>query len=218
MPALSLALLGVLAAAAGIQLAVQARRVGSSRIRVAGPPQLLGASLVAAAFAAVGIGAILDLSGALAPLDVVDGTIGHVAGIALWIGGATLARTAQLNMGPSWRIGVDDSERPSLVTSGPFLLVRNPIYTGLFAMFAGWGLLDANLVSIAGLPLAIAGFEVIVRALEEPYLLRLGGDAYLRYARRTGRFVPAIGRGIAGTQPTGTARATRRAGPPRSPS
>jgi protein-S-isoprenylcysteine O-methyltransferase Ste14 len=218
MPVLSLVLLGVLGTSAGIQLLVQARRVGSSRIRIAGPPQFVGALLVAAAFAAVSAGAVLDLSGGLAPLDAMDGTVCHLAGIALWVAGAALARSAQLNMGPSWRIGVDESERPILVVSGPFQLVRNPIYTGLFAMFAGWALLDPNIVSIAGLPLAIVGFEVIVRALEEPYLLRLGGDAYLTYASRTGRFVPAIGRGIAGTQPPGSGRATGRAAPPRSPS
>jgi protein-S-isoprenylcysteine O-methyltransferase Ste14 len=199
MAVLSLVLLGVLAASAGAQLVVQGRRVGSSRLQIDGGAQILGASLVAAAFAGVAVGAALDLAGALTPLAVLDVPAGHAAGIALWLGGAALARTAQLNMGPSWRIGVDDSERPELVTSGPFRLIRNPIYTGLFAMFAGWGLLDPNVLSIAGLPLAIAGFEVIVRGLEEPYLARSGGDAYLSYAKQTGRFVPAIGRGIAGT-------------------
>jgi protein-S-isoprenylcysteine O-methyltransferase Ste14 len=214
MAALSLLLLGALAASAGIQLVVQARRVGSGRIRIEGPAQIAGASLVTAAFATVAVGAILDLTGILAPVAALDGSAGHIAGIALWVGGAALARAAQLNMGPAWRIGVDDSERPDLVMSGPFRLVRNPIYTGLFAMFAGWSLLNPNIVAMTGLPLAIAGFEIIVRALEEPYLLRLGGDAYLDYAKRTGRFVPAIGRGIAGTQAT----ATGRNAPPRSPS
>ncbi len=199
MPVLSLILLGVLAVSAGIQLVIQARRVGSSRVRIEGPAQIVGTLLVTAAFAGVALGAILDLTGALSPLDALDGAASRIAGIVLWILGAALARTAQLDMGPSWRIGVDDSEHPDLVTSGPFRLIRNPIYTGLFAMFAGWGLLDPTVVSMTGLPLAIAGFEVIVRALEEPYLLRLGGEPYLRYAERTGRFVPAIGRRTAGT-------------------
>jgi protein-S-isoprenylcysteine O-methyltransferase Ste14 len=199
MAALSLVLLGVLAASAGIQLVLQARRVGSGRIRIEGSAQIVGTLLATTAFAAVTVGAILQLSSPLTPLASLDRTAAHIAGVILWVGGAALARSAQLNMGPAWRIGIDDSEHPDVVTSGPFRLIRNPIYTGLFAMFAGWGLINPTVVSMAGLPLAIAGFEVIVRALEEPYLLRRGGDAYLDYARRTGRFVPAIGRGIAGT-------------------
>jgi protein-S-isoprenylcysteine O-methyltransferase Ste14 len=34
---------------------------------------------------------------------------------------------AQLAMGDSWRIGVDESEKTELVTAGPFAVVRNPI-------------------------------------------------------------------------------------------
>lgn len=196
MAGLSLALLGVLALSAGVQLIIQARRVGSSRIRIEGPQQLAGTLLVAAAFAGVALGAILDLAGTLSPLAGLDGAVSHVAGASLWVLGAALARASQLTMEASWRIGVDESERLALVTWGPFRFVRNPIYTGLFAMFAGWALLNANVVSMMGLPLAVAGFEIVVRALEEPYLARRGGNAYRRYAERTGRFVPAIGRGI----------------------
>jgi protein-S-isoprenylcysteine O-methyltransferase Ste14 len=33
-----------------------------------------------------------------------------------------------------------------------------------------------------------------VRAVEEPYLLSVHGDAYATYAARVGRFVPGVGR------------------------
>lgn len=35
---------------------------------------------------------------------------------------------AQIAMGNSWRIGVDPTERTTLVTNGPFALVRNPTF------------------------------------------------------------------------------------------
>jgi protein-S-isoprenylcysteine O-methyltransferase Ste14 len=150
--------------------------------------------LTGVAFGAVAGGAILDLADVLVPDDVLDATAGHAAGIALWVFGAGLARTAQLTMGSSWRMGVDETERLELITSGPFRVVRNPIYTGLFAMFAGWALLVPNWVSLAALPLAIAGFELLVRRVEEPYIHRLHGEPFGRWASATGRFVPGVGR------------------------
>jgi protein-S-isoprenylcysteine O-methyltransferase Ste14 len=40
----------------------------------------------------------------------------------------------------------------------------------------------------------LAGLEIQVRLVEEPYLIRVHGDAYRTYAARTGRFVPGVGR------------------------
>jgi protein-S-isoprenylcysteine O-methyltransferase Ste14 len=51
-----------------------------------------------------------------------------------------------------------------------------------------------NTVSLAGLVVTIAAIELQVRAVEEPYLLRVHGDAYARYAAAVGRFLPGIGR------------------------
>ena len=42
--------------------------------------------------------------------------------------------------------------------------------------------------------MCIAGLEIQTRAVEEPYLRELHGKAYARYAARTGRFVPGVGR------------------------
>jgi protein-S-isoprenylcysteine O-methyltransferase Ste14 len=44
------------------------------------------------------------------------------------------------------------------------------------------------------LVLVIASLEIQVRRVEEPYLLATHGEAYRRYASRTGRFVPGLGR------------------------
>jgi protein-S-isoprenylcysteine O-methyltransferase Ste14 len=48
-----------------------------------------------------------------------------------------------------------------------------------------------SLDAFVGLFVAI---ELQVRAVEEPYLLQMHGDAYADYAVRVGRFVPAMGR------------------------
>ncbi len=40
----------------------------------------------------------------------------------------------------------------------------------------------------------LIALEIQVRLVEEPYLQRVHGEAYRRYAARTGRFMPWIGR------------------------
>jgi len=97
-------------------------------------------------------------------------------------------------MGESWRGDVDASIRTPLVTRGPFRLVRNPIFSGAALTATGLALVVPNVLSLAMLVLFVAGLEIQVRLVEEPYLLRVHGDAYRRYAERTGRFLPGVGR------------------------
>jgi len=96
-------------------------------------------------------------------------------------------------MGASWRIGVDESERTDLVTGGPFAIVRNPIYSGVIPLVLGLMLLAPNPVTIAAFAALVAAFEIQVRLVEEPHLLRAHPDAYRDYASRVGRFVPGVG-------------------------
>lgn len=121
----------------------------------------------------------------------------HALGAALAIVGIAGALVAQLAMGRSWRIGVDERERTALVTSGPFAFVRNPIFTFMGVSQAGFALLVPNAVGLGALALLAVGIELHVRFVEEPYLLRTHGDAYARYAASTGRFLPGIGRALA---------------------
>lgn len=125
-------------------------------------------------------------------LDVPHGL--HVAGAALAVLGIAGALVAQLAMGPSWRIGIDAHERTALVTSGPFALVRNPIFSFLCVFALGLLAVVPNALALAACALTAVGIELHVRAVEEPHLARLHGDDYRRYAARVGRFVPGVGR------------------------
>lgn len=104
---------------------------------------------------------------------------------------------AQLAMGDSWRIGVDTSERTELVTGGPFEIVRNPIFTAMLAAALGLTLLVPNVLALVGFVALLIGLELHVRLVAEPYLLRTHGGRYRRYAGRTGRFMPGLGRRVA---------------------
>ena len=107
-------------------------------------------------------------------------------------GVATL--TAQLDMGSSWRIGVDAEERTDLVTHGAFRLVRNPIFTAMSGFAIGTAIAVPSRLTRVAAAAVLAGIEAQVRLVEEPYLTSVHGEEYLRYAQRVGRFVPGVGR------------------------
>jgi protein-S-isoprenylcysteine O-methyltransferase Ste14 len=190
-------LLLYLALAFGVRVAVALRTTGGTgiaRLRGAPPLELLGGALFAGAMA-MGIAApILVLNDVIEPIDGLDQTPFHAIGFAC--AGAGIAGTflAQMAMGASWRIGVDESDRTDLVTGGVFSLCRNPIYTFMLIAWTGLALLVPTWLSIASVPAGILAFEVQVRLVEEPYLMRTHGEAFRAYASRVGRFVPGVGR------------------------
>ena len=118
----------------------------------------------------------------------------HRIGITLALLGLGGAFWAQLAMGRSWRIGVDPNERTDLVTDGIFRWVRNPIYSGLLLYCGGMILVLPTAWAVFAAGALWLGIQLHVRYAEEPYLLRVQGEPYRRYAARVGRFVPGVGR------------------------
>jgi len=130
----------------------------------------------------------------LVPLSVLRSTALEATGIVIAVGGFVAAEWAVMTMAETWRLRVDTSEQVRLVTTGPFGLVRNPVYTGIIATMFGITLMVANLVAILGWIMLVVGLEFQVRLLEEPYLRRLHDKDFDDYASRVGRFVPGLGR------------------------
>jgi protein-S-isoprenylcysteine O-methyltransferase Ste14 len=199
MPGLALGLWAVLGALTLVGRALlQLRRTGSTGIAgPSGPPgsiEWTGGLLFVVALALGVAAGLLDLWDVVDPIAALDTTAVHVAGLILFALGLGGTIAAQLAMGRSWRVGVNETERTELVTGGPFKLVRNPIYSAMVPAVAGLTLLVPSVVALLGLALLVAAFEIQVRLVEEPHLLRAHGDAYAAYAQRVGRFVPVLGR------------------------
>jgi protein-S-isoprenylcysteine O-methyltransferase Ste14 len=141
------------------------------------------------------------LTGARRPqwvrLLVADGGALHqalqVAGAVLIVGGLVLFAAAQLNLGASWRIGIDEGARPGMVSGGLYRLSRHPIFLGLLTVFTGYAAVLPTPLSLGLLLAAYLGFRRQA-AVEEAYMVRTYGEAYRRYARRVGRFLPGVGR------------------------
>jgi protein-S-isoprenylcysteine O-methyltransferase Ste14 len=77
----------------------------------------------------------------------------------------------------------------ALITSGPYQLIRHPMYTCLFMVFIGGALISANAL-IAGFALA----NIVVLSLrvkkEEALMAERFKEYYAEYCSRTGRFLP----------------------------
>jgi protein-S-isoprenylcysteine O-methyltransferase Ste14 len=119
--------------------------------------------------------------------------IWQATGTVLLFGGIVLLVMAQLNLGASWRIGIEEGSRPGLVTSGVYRFCRNPIFLAILIILAGYTVLLPTRLSLALLVGAFIGIRQQVLT-EEMYLCRTYGGVYRAYARRVGRFVPGIGR------------------------
>jgi protein-S-isoprenylcysteine O-methyltransferase Ste14 len=150
---------------------------------------LFGVALVIGVLAPV-----LDVTDVLDPIGAVDGPGAHALGLVLFGLGLAATLYAQLTMGESWRVGVDESERTDLVTGGPFAVVRNPIFAAMIPTSLGLALMVPNVIALAGFAALALALEIQVRLVEEPYLRRVHGQAYASYAARTGRFAPGVGR------------------------
>jgi protein-S-isoprenylcysteine O-methyltransferase Ste14 len=136
----------------------------------------------------------LVLQDDLDPIDALDVDLLHIPGIALAALGGLSVFAAQLGMGASWRIGVSEDQGTDLVTGGWFSICRNPIYAAMIVGWTGFALMVPTWLAFAGVVAVALGLELLVRVVEEPYLIRTHGDAYRAYASRVGRFVPGVGR------------------------
>jgi protein-S-isoprenylcysteine O-methyltransferase Ste14 len=194
--ALGLYLLGVLTTF-GVRTWLHHRRTGTTGYRgLSGAPgsaQWWGGILFVAALVLGAAGPALALAGTRpAPLEVP--AVLRWLGAAVAVLGFLAVLAAQTGMGSSWRIGVDPGERTTLVTSGAFALVRNPIFTAMITALAGLTLLVPTLTMGLAFACLVVAIELQVRVVEEPYLRRTHEQEYTQYARRVGRFVPGVGR------------------------
>jgi protein-S-isoprenylcysteine O-methyltransferase Ste14 len=181
----------------GVRAAIQARRTGTTGIhrfdREPGSPEGRASSVLALSFVLLGLGPLLGVVGLLDPVAVLDSPTLRAVGVVLACAGVLLVFAAQLAMGDSWRVGVEEEDRTELVTGGIFAIVRNPIYTVTFLAVAGLALMVPNPVELLGFVVIVVAYELLVRWVEEPFLIQIHGDTYRGYAARVGRFVPGLG-------------------------
>jgi protein-S-isoprenylcysteine O-methyltransferase Ste14 len=115
-----------------------------------------------------------------------------VMGLAVTSIGIVFAIWARrLTLGSNWSGAVTIKHDHKLVQSGPYRIVRHPIYTGLLIAFTGSALQYGYLRSFLGV--LIAGFGFWLKSLiEEQFMAQRFGDQYLVYRQKFHALVPFI--------------------------
>ena len=114
----------------------------------------------------------------------------HV-GFATGLFGLGIALYAQIKMGSSWRVGIDEKNHSELITDGLYRFIRNPTYLGIFFLLIGiWVIWPTWSIAIFCM-LFCFFFEVQVRC-EEEYLFKIHGKLYQEYFEQTKRYIPFV--------------------------
>jgi protein-S-isoprenylcysteine O-methyltransferase Ste14 len=97
---------------------------------------------------------------------------------------------ARITLGSLWSGSVSRKEDHTVIQSGPYRLVRHPIYTGLILAAFAEAIEIGQAANLLGAVLMTFGFWLKAR-LEERFLSQeLGPEAYADYRRRTPMLVP----------------------------
>jgi protein-S-isoprenylcysteine O-methyltransferase Ste14 len=134
------------------------------------------------------LGAILIAVGAdyTTTLDAVPGW----AAFTLLIAGLAFAWWGRLHIGRLWSARIARAEGHLIVMTGPYALVRHPIYTGVIAAIIATALVQWRWQAMLGAGVIVVSFWLRAR-LEERFLREeLGRDAYDAYARRVPMLIP----------------------------
>jgi protein-S-isoprenylcysteine O-methyltransferase Ste14 len=113
-------------------------------------------------------------------------------GAALFVAALWLFHRTHRTLGRNWSDSLEVRERHTLVTAGPYRLVRHPMYSAFFL----WALAQALLLPnwVAG-PAGLVGFGMLFFfrvGREEQLMLETFGDQYRTFMKRTARIVPWI--------------------------
>ena len=127
-------------------------------------------------------------------------TIGPVFAALRWcaaamsLGCLVLTWRCYARMGEHWRMDVAVDAKAVLITDGPFLRIRHPIYAyqALLMVCSAVVLPTPPMIVLAVIHLALVNAKA---RNEERHLLATHGESYARYVARTGRFVPRFGAG-----------------------
>jgi protein-S-isoprenylcysteine O-methyltransferase Ste14 len=111
-------------------------------------------------------------------------------GLALLGLGLGFAVWARLHIGRNWGMPMTQKDEPELVTSGPYHLVRHPIYAGILVAGVGTSVALNWMWLVA---VALAGIYFIYSAtVEERYLTEHFSDTYPAYKLSTKMLVPFV--------------------------
>ena len=110
----------------------------------------------------------------------------------LAIGSVWFCSASIRTLGEQWSLAARVVEGHKLVTRGPYSIVRNPIYTGMFGMLLATGLAVSHWIGLA-IAIVIFAIGTLIRVRSEEKLLReMFGPAFDEYAHDVPAVIPYL--------------------------
>jgi len=120
----------------------------------------------------------------------------HVGWVGGWLcaglvgAGVAVAWWARLHLGRMWSARITLKADHKVVDSGPYALVRHPIYSGLLLSLMATAAAKGTIPGITGFVVLLLGIWLKARLEERWLTMELGGDAYGNYRRRVPMLLP----------------------------
>jgi len=111
-------------------------------------------------------------------------------GVAIAALGIALLAWVHRELGRNFAATLHEREGQTLITSGPYRRVRNPMYTSIYLLLISFFLVSANWLIGA---MWLGGFTLLMLsrvATEEKLMAEKFGEQYKEWSTRTGRFLP----------------------------
>ncbi len=115
----------------------------------------------------------------------------QMVGAAICFCGLVFTIWARKTLAGNWSSDVTFKQNHELIRTGPYRIVRHPIYTGLLVMFVGTALHIGQLRCLIGLLLMTIGFWIKL-SQEERLMMRHFPEAYPVYRREVKALIPFV--------------------------
>ncbi len=112
-------------------------------------------------------------------------------GTAVTIAGLLFAVWARENLGGNWSRSVTIKRGHELITTGPYAVVRHPIYTGILTGFLGMAIAISQVRGFIVFVLVFLALWIKLR-MEEQWMRSQFGETYAAYAHHTAALVPYL--------------------------
>jgi protein-S-isoprenylcysteine O-methyltransferase Ste14 len=115
-----------------------------------------------------------------------------LSGCFVAVAGAALVLGSRAELGPAWSLVPKADQGTGLVTSGPYRLVRHPIYLGFVLLALGQALAFSSWLACLILLVGIVPTFAWRARAEETLLSRTFGERYALYQRQTKMIIPHL--------------------------
>ena len=112
-------------------------------------------------------------------------------GAAINLAGLLFAVWARQYLGRNWSSSVTIKQGHELITTGPYSVVRHPIYTGILTGFLGMAIAMGQVRGLIVPALFFLAFWLKFRR-EEQFMRSQFGEVYTAYAQHTSALVPYL--------------------------